>query len=147
MFEMNRFRGFHNLRPLSMQILAVTVMTSLGSEDLQEVGLTGSCEDHVIRLGKLAEDAGCHGVVASAKEVSLLKKVISNKMAIVTPGIRLDNFSHHDQLRTSTPFEAITAGASHLVIGRPITQESDPILIVHKILDEIANGFVETKGL
>ena len=121
-------------RPL---ILAVTVLTSLNDEDLQEIGFSGRVIDQALRLAALARTAGCDGVVTSAREVRQIRRELGPGFTIVTPGIRPAGTAQQDQERSATPSEAISAGASHIVVGRPITASPDPAAAARRILDEI----------
>lgn len=123
-----------------LQVLAVTVVTSLTDDDLKETGVAASCAEQVLRLARLAERSGCHGVVCSPQEVAALKSTLSERTAIVTPGVRPISSASQDQTRTATPFESVRAGASFIVVGRPITQAPIPSVIVDSIVDEIATG-------
>lgn len=118
-------------------LLAVTVLTSLGDQDLQEIGVSGRAADQVLRLAALARDNGCRGVVASPQEVKQLRTMLGTGFAIVTPGVRPAGSDAGDQARVATPAEAIRNGASHLVVGRPITEARDPAKAVEAILKEI----------
>ena len=109
-----------------LSVLALTVITSLRDEDLAEIGLAESVPEQVLRLARLAVAAGCHGVVASAHEARLLRGLLRPDMLIVTPGTQLETDAKNDQARVATPFEAIQAGASHLVIGRSIARSANP---------------------
>lgn len=109
-----------------LKILAVTVLTNLDAADLAEQGQGGSIESLVIRRAKLAQDAGCDGVVASGLEAAQVRDVVGPGIAIVTPGIRLSGDAAGDQARIATPQIAIAAGADYLVVGRPITSAQDP---------------------
>ncbi len=109
-----------------LQVLALTVITSLGDGDLPEIGLAPSVDDQVLRLARLAADCGCHGVVASAREAVLLRGVLPPSMAIVCPGIQLADGAASDQVRVATPGAAAAAGATHVVIGRAISAAPDP---------------------
>jgi orotidine-5'-phosphate decarboxylase len=122
-------------RPL---VLAVTVLTSLTDADLQETGISGRVLDQTLRLATLARANGCGGVVASARETRELRRELGAGFAIVNPGIRPAGAGNDDQSRVVTPAEAITAGASHIVVGRPITANSDPKAAARSILDEIS---------
>ena len=122
-------------------ILAVTVLTSLGEDDLRAVGITMALPDLVLHRARAALAAGCTGVVASAQEAAMLRRELGNDFAIVTPGIRpgadLLN-SQDDQNRVMTASAAITAGADYLVVGRPISQAADPLKVIASMQAEIA---------
>jgi orotidine-5'-phosphate decarboxylase len=118
-------------------ILAVTVLTSLSDSDLQEVGVAGNVLSQVLRLGALARSAGLVGVVASAKEASELRREMGEGFAIVTPGVRPAGSAAGDQARVVTPKDAIAAGATHLVVGRPILEAPDPAKAADAIVAEI----------
>ncbi len=121
-------------------ILAVTVLTSLSQDELGSTGITAAIADQVLRLAALAKEAGCGGVVASPHEVAALRKALGSKMMIVVPGIRPAGSVAGDQVRTAGPAQAIEAGASYLVIGRPITEAADKNAAVQAILKEISSG-------
>ncbi len=118
-------------------VLGVTVLTSLNKKDIQSVGISGSVEDEVLRLARLAEKAGLDGVVASAQEVPKIRKIVRPDFLIVTPGIRPSWAQKADQKRIATPKEALAMGSDYLVIGRPITGEEDPKAAAERILEEI----------
>jgi orotidine-5'-phosphate decarboxylase len=120
-----------------LQVLAVTVLTSLDDDDLGKIGLRGGVLDQVLRLAALALSNGCHGVVASAQEAAPLRQEFGFDFPIVTPGVRAAGSGPHDQVRIVTPAEAIAAGASHIVVGRPITEASDPGAEARAILGQI----------
>lgn len=122
-------------RPL---ILAVTVLTSLTDSDLQEVGVAGRALDQVLRLAALARANGCDGVVASAAEAAELRREMGTGFLIVTPGVRPAGSAQNDQARMTTPAEAIAAGATHIVVGRPITGATDPAAAARAVLEEMA---------
>ena len=122
-------------RPL---LIAVTILTSMGQQDLTEIGLTGNPEDNVLRLASLTKDAGLDGVVCSSREVTSLRQVQGKAFTLVTPGIRPAGSEAGDQKRIMTPTDAIQAGSDYLVIGRPITQASDPVQTLKTINTEIA---------
>ena len=122
-------------RPL---LIAVTILTSLGQEDLQEIGLNGTPEDNVLRLANLTKEAGLDGVVCSSREVTNLRQTQGEAFTLVTPGIRPAGSEAGDQIRIMTPVDAIQAGSNYLVIGRPITQSADPIKTLHTINTELA---------
>ena len=119
-------------------VLAVTVLTSLSDADLQELGIAGNVLSHVLRLGALARAAGCGGVVASAQEARELRKELGEGFAIVTPGVRPAGAAAGDQARVVTPKDAIAAGATYLVVGRPTLEAPDPAKAAQQIADEIA---------
>ena len=122
-------------RPL---LIAVTILTSMGQQDLQEIGLSGNPEDNVLRLASLTKEAGLDGVVCSSREVtSLRRQAQSEAFTLVTPGIRPAGSEVGDQKRIMTPTDAIRAGSNYLVIGRPITQATDPIETLKVINAEI----------
>ena len=121
-------------RPL---VLAVTVLTSLSDSDLQELGISGNVLSQVLRLGALARSAGCGGLVASAQEARQLRRELGEGFAIVTPGIRPAGSAAADQARVVTPRDAIAAGATHLVVGRPILDAADPAKVAEGIVKEI----------
>ncbi|TDM09654.1 MAG: orotidine-5'-phosphate decarboxylase [Ideonella sp. MAG2] len=109
-----------------LNVLALTVITSLKDQDLPEIGLAASVNDQVERLALLAARCDCHGIVASVAEAALLAKVLPAHMLKVTPGIQFSEASHNDQARVATPRMARQAGATHVVIGRAITGAADP---------------------
>ncbi|MBN4053197.1 orotidine-5'-phosphate decarboxylase [bacterium AH-315-L15] len=120
-------------------ILGVTVLTSMNASELSQVGIAARVEDQVLALAGLAKAAGAVGVVASAHEVSSIRKTCGKNFLIVTPGIRpsWSQISNDDQRRMMTPAEAVTKGADYLVVGRPIISNKDPIGAAMKIADEI----------
>lgn len=121
------------------RLIAVTILTSLGAEDLREVGLAGTPLDNVQRLAALAEDCGLDGVVCSPREIAPLRAGRSPDFALVTPGIRPAGADTGDQRRVMTPTEAVAAGADYLVIGRPITAAPDPMQALEAIEREMAD--------
>jgi len=118
-------------------VLAVTVLTSLDDAELSNIGVRGGVLDHVLRLAALALSNGCQGVVASAQEAGALREEFGSGFAIVTPGVRPAGSGPHDQARVVTPAEAIAAGASHIVVGRPITEALDPAGETRAILGQM----------
>jgi orotidine-5'-phosphate decarboxylase len=121
-------------------ILAVTLLTSMDEETLKEVGIQGSILEGVGRLASLAQKAGIDGVVASPKEIAIIRQHCGEGFLIVTPGIRDPSEKKDDQKRTLSPREAIAAGANYLVIGRPIKEAKDPLKAVAKIADDISGA-------
>jgi orotidine-5'-phosphate decarboxylase len=107
-------------------VAAVTVLTSLGDEDLGRIGLRGSVSDAVRRLAVLSVEAGAQGVVCSPREVSAVRAEVGDDVTLITPGVRPAGSGADDQARVATPEEALLAGADLLVIGRPITRAPDP---------------------
>ena len=123
-------------------LLAVTVLTSMNDDDLQEVGIAGRPLDQVLRIAALAKAAGLAGVVASPQEAAQIRKSLGEGFAIVTPGVRPAGSSLDDQQRVATPAGAIAAGATHLVIGRPISHAANPADAARSILQEIEQAQV-----
>jgi orotidine-5'-phosphate decarboxylase len=118
-------------------VLAVTVLTSLSDADLQETGVAGRTRDHALVLATLAQNCGCDGVVASPHEARIIRQDLGTGFVVVTPGIRPAGSAKGDQSRVNTPAEAIAAGADYLVVGRPITEASDPAEAARQIVREI----------
>jgi orotidine-5'-phosphate decarboxylase len=118
-------------------VFAVTLLTSIAPEDLNELGLQGGAGENAIRLAALARDAGCSGVVCSAHEVRDLKRFFGDDFLTLTPGIRPTGSAHADQKRVTTPAQAVAAGSDYLVVGRPIVQAEDPVGAVKAILEEM----------
>jgi orotidine-5'-phosphate decarboxylase len=119
-------------------VLAVTVLTSLDETDMGTLGLRGGVLDQVRRLAALALANGYKGVVASARECATLREEFGQDFVIVTPGVRPAGCGTDDQARVVTPAEAIAAGATHIVVGRPITDASDPAAEARAILGQLA---------
>jgi len=126
-----------NMNP-TLMVLAVTVLTSLDDSDLEKMGVRGKVVDQVLRLSALAIADGCDGVVASAQEATELRNELDGEFLIVTPGVRPAGMGRGDQVRVVTPAEAIAAGATHIVVGRPITQAADPTAEARAILGQIS---------
>lgn len=122
-------------RPL---VLAVTVLTSLGDDDMAALGVAGRLGDQVRRLALLARDCGLDGVVCSAAEAADLRRACGPDFTLVVPGIRPAGASADDQKRVVSPAEARAAGADYLVVGRAITGADDPARAARDIVDEIA---------
>ena len=123
--------------PDSPRLLAVTVLTSMDAAQLSGIGITASPADQVLRLARLAESSRISGLVCSAEETALLRKHLHPGTLLVVPGIRPAGAAAQDQKRIATPTQAIAAGASFLVVGRPITQAANPAKAAQAILEEI----------
>lgn len=122
-------------RPL---LIAVTVLTSMGAEDLAEIGLSVAPADQVVRLADLAAAADLDGVVCSPKESALLRSRRGRDFLLVTPGVRPAGSATGDQKRVLTPEEAVRQGSDYLVIGRPVTQAADPVAVLAAINESLA---------
>jgi orotidine-5'-phosphate decarboxylase len=123
--------------PQRPYIIAVTVLTSMSAEDLIEVGVAGSPADQVLRLARLTQHCGLDGVVCSAQEAAMLRADLGAAFRLVTPGIRPAGTEAGDQRRVMTPAQALRAGATDLVIGRPITAAADPLAALRQINFEL----------
>ena len=123
--------------PGAPKLLAVTVLTSMDRSQLAATGITRTPAEQVALLGRMAIDAGVDGLVCSGEEIALLRETIGDEPLLVVPGIRPASSEVGDQRRVVTPASAIRSGASKLVVGRPITQATDPASAVRSILDEI----------
>jgi orotidine-5'-phosphate decarboxylase len=121
-------------RPL---LIAVTVLTSMSAEDLTEVGIADAPADQVLRLARLTQACKLDGVVCSAQEAAMLRADLRHDFRLVTPGIRPAGAEVGDQRRVMTPAEALRAGATDLVIGRPITAAPDPLAALKQIRSDI----------
>ena len=124
-------------RPL---LIAVTVLTSMSADDLAEVGVTDPPADQVLRLARLTQACQLDGVVCSAQEASMLRTNLGAGFRLVTPGIRPAGSDAGDQRRVMTPAEALRAGATDLVIGRPITAAADPLDALKQIQSDIQDA-------
>ncbi|MES9836112.1 MAG: orotidine-5'-phosphate decarboxylase [Candidatus Thiodiazotropha sp.] len=122
-------------RPL---LVAVTILTSLTDEEIHEIGFAGDPADNVSRLARLTRQAGLDGVVCSPREAQMLRRDLADEFLLVTPGVRPRQAARDDQRRVMTPAEAIRAGSSYLVVGRPITGAADPVAALQSINQEIA---------
>ncbi len=120
-------------------LIAVTVLTSLDTEDLAEVGISSTPEQMVMRLARLAYEAGMDGVVCSARELAPLRAALPADFLTVTPGIRPQGAAVADQKRVMSPGDAIQAGASYLVVGRPVTAAKQPLQALAAIEAEIGS--------
>ena len=126
-------------------LIGVTVLTSLSSADLLEIGVSSTAEQQVLRLARLTRDAGLDGVVCSAREAARLKDELGADFVLVTPGIRPAGAGDDDQKRTMTPAQAIAAGSHYLVIGRPVTQAQDPLAVLTAVNEEIKTALQDLK--
>ncbi len=122
----------------SLLVLAVTILTSLDDRELANIGFSGTALDNAVRLAQLAQRSGLRGVVASPHEIRAIREACGDAFTILTPGIRPAGTETGDQKRTMTPREAIDAGASYIVIGRPITGASDVRDAAMRIVDSIS---------
>lgn len=126
----------HTHRP---KLIGVTVLTSMSESDLAEIGLPENPQDLVLKWAKLAQNSGLDGVVCSAQEASMLRQNLGDDFWLVTPGIRLDTQNNaDDQRRIMTPKQALAAGSSYLVMGRPITQADNPVALLREINQQAA---------
>ncbi len=116
-----------------MLLIGVTVLTSMDTSDLEEVGIKRTLSDQVLHLASMTKDSGLDGVVCSAQEARTLKEALGEDFKLVTPGIRLANSAADDQRRIVTPADAMALGSDYLVIGRPITQSADPLATLLEI--------------
>ena len=126
-----------------LKLLAVTVLTSFGEEDMRAMGMTQTIEDLVYFRAKRALELGCDGVVSSGLEAARLRQDLGNKLLIVTPGIRPGanvNTDDDDQTRIMTAHGAIFNGVDYIVVGRPIAKASDPIKVIEAMQQEIQKG-------
>lgn len=121
------------------RVVAVTLLTSLTATEIESTwGRTlHSVRDEVLRLAAFSRDAGAHGVVSSAMEARDIRRALGPEALIVTPGIRLAGGDRHDQARVATPADAVEAGASHLVVGRAVTQATDPLAALRRVRGEM----------
>lgn len=121
-------------RPL---ILGVTVLTSMENKDLKDIGIKNKTEKQVVKLASLAKKAGLDGVICSPHEIKILRKELGKNFKLVVPGIRPSGSGKGDQKRVMTPKEAIKKGADYIVIGRPITESSNPKKSAKEIIESI----------
>ncbi len=126
-----------------IKILSVTVLTSYGKEDLEEMGFSGTIKDLVFSRAKRALELGCDGIITSGLEASRLRKALGDSFLIVTPGIRPGKnveIPKDDQKRIVTAQDAIINGADYVVVGRPIRKSEDPVAVVESMQNEIQKG-------
>ena len=121
-------------------LLAVTVLTSLGRDDLKRVGVRAGPATQVVRLAQLAQQAGIDGLVASPREIAAIRRACGDKLTLVIPGVRPQGSTADDQKRILTPHQAMQAGANYLVVGRPIRDATDPRQTVRDIVADMARG-------
>jgi orotidine-5'-phosphate decarboxylase len=121
-------------------MLGVTVLTSLGQEDLQRLGVEHKIADQVVRLALLTKEAGMDGVVASPHEVTDIRQACGQRFVIVTPGIRPADSQRNDQQRVMTPGHAVRAGVDYIVVGRPILEAQNPIMAARGIVAEMEDA-------
>jgi orotidine-5'-phosphate decarboxylase len=121
-------------------MLGVTVLTSLGQEDLQRLGVEHKIADQVVRLALLTKEAGMDGVVASPHEVADIRQACGQRFVIVTPGIRPADSQRNDQQRVMTPGHAVRAGVDYIVVGRPILEAQNPIMAARGIVAEMEDA-------
>jgi orotidine-5'-phosphate decarboxylase len=127
-------------------VLGVTVLTSMGPEDLGAIGMRGTPRDCVIRLAAMGKEAGLNGMISSAQEIKVVREYFGPEFVILTPGIRPSGGEINDQKRIATPKDAVLAGADFLVVGRPITAAEDPAKACSLILEEMKEGESEVAG-
>ncbi|MEE9303761.1 MAG: orotidine-5'-phosphate decarboxylase [Thiotrichaceae bacterium] len=118
-------------------LIAVTVLTSMDNQQLSGIGIALPAKDQVMKLADMAKNCGLDGVVCSAQEAAMLSQSFGDEFKLVTPGIRPADSVKGDQSRVMTPGDAIKAGASYLVVGRPITQSNEPLRVIENINQEI----------
>jgi orotidine-5'-phosphate decarboxylase len=132
-------RGSSNLK-----LFTVTVLTSLDAGDIAEMGYTNHTPEQLVLFrAKKALEAGCDGVIASGREAKQIKELSTNKLLVITPGIRPDGYPEDDQKRKTTPHDAVSAGADYLVVGRPITGAKDLRAAAQEILKQMQTAFDE----
>jgi orotidine-5'-phosphate decarboxylase len=142
-------RAVHSVKEsgTNAKVLAITVLTSIDETILSQIGVSSTPSESVQRLARLAHDSGVDGVVASPQEIQTIRGLVANpEFLVVTPGIRPSTNEPEDQKRVATPAAAIAAGASYLVVGRPISGAADPVAAAHQIVTEMEEGSLLTKG-
>jgi orotidine-5'-phosphate decarboxylase len=121
-----------------LRVLALTVVTSMTDSDLADIGVHSRTDDQVLRLAGLAQRAGCHGVIASPREVAALRAAWGGDAVIVTPGVVLPGESAGEHARTGTPRAAMADGASHVVVGRAVTRAADPLSAFRRVCTNLS---------
>jgi orotidine-5'-phosphate decarboxylase len=129
-----------------LKLLAVTVLTNLTADDLEQQGSSMAPPDLVLMRAKLARESGFDGVIASGQEARRIREAIGPGFLIVTPGIRLTGSASDDQERITTPDHAIAAGADYIVVGRPITQADDPKTVAEAFIHHIREAHAARTG-
>jgi orotidine-5'-phosphate decarboxylase len=124
----------------SLTLLGVTVLTSMDTPALHEVGVPDEAADQVLRLGRLARSSGLGGLVCSPLELPVLRRELGPDLVLVTPGVRPSGAAADEQKRVLTPAEAARAGASYIVVGRPILKAPDPAAAARAVLAELASA-------
>ena len=126
-------------KPANLFLLGVTVLTSATPETLSETGVNSGVAEQVLRLAELGHKTGIDGLISSPHEAKTLRKRFGDEMKLITPGVRPSWAAAHDQKRFATPDAALKSGADYLVVGRPITGDSDPRAAIDRLLAEIAD--------
>lgn len=121
-------------------ILGVTLLTSLSENDLRDLGIQRRIKNQVLSLARMAKKAGLDGVISSPQEVRALRETFGRDFIILCPGVRPAKSSKHDHHRIATPKEAISSGADYIVVGRPVLEASNPVLICQRIIQEISEA-------
>lgn len=116
-----------------LRVLALTVVTSMTGSDLADIGIGAGTDEQVLRLARLAAEAGCDGVVGSPREAGPLRKLLGPERLIVTPGVTLPGGETGGHARSDTPWAAFAAGASHVVVGRSVTRAVDPVAALRRV--------------
>ena len=134
---MEAARAALSRRSAPPKLVAVTLLTSMGVTDMEEIGLSGGPQEAVLRLARMTQACGLDGVVCSPHEAAALRRQLGGQFCLVTPGIRPTGAAQDDQERVATPRQAIAGGADYLVVGRPITRARDPLAALRTINNEI----------
>ncbi len=132
------YDAIHSAQGHQPLLIGVTVLTSLNHEDLLALGLTLSPEEQVLHFAKMAKSEGLDGIVCSPNEIAIVREHVSSPFVLVTPGVRPSGSEQQDQVRIMTPEKALLLGADYLVIGRPITQATDPAKALKAIFNSIS---------
>ncbi len=124
-----------------MLVIAVTLLTSIDADQYQQIGYRGELAERAVAFARMAQAAGLAGVVCSAQEAALLRSKLGDNFLLVTPGIRPAGAAVGDQKRVMTPSAAVAAGSNYLVVGRPITQATDPARVINAIQTDLNEIF------